>query len=98
MFFFLFFSFVRLSPSCGAAVPDGVVGPEADPLRDGAVLLLGLGQLLLGAERLVGLIFSIRIVNASCRAQQILQASWLSLSSLGCLVKVQLRVDLQNIV
>ena len=36
-------------------VPDGVVGAQTDPLRDGTVLLLGLGQLLLGAERLVGL-------------------------------------------
>ena len=41
--------------SFGRVVPNGVVGPEADPLRDGAVLLLGLGQLLLGAEGLVGL-------------------------------------------
>lgn len=37
------------------SVPDGVVGSETDPLRDGTVLLLGLGQLLLGAESLVGL-------------------------------------------
>jgi len=36
-------------------VSDGVVGAQTDPLRDGTVLLLGLGQLLLGAERLVGL-------------------------------------------
>jgi hypothetical protein len=39
----------------GSIVPDGVVGTQTDPLRDGTVLLLGLGQLLLGAERLVGL-------------------------------------------
>jgi len=39
----------------GRAVPDGVASPETDPLRNGAVLLLGLGQLLLGAEGLVGL-------------------------------------------
>ena len=39
----------------GSIVPDGVVGAQTDPLRDRAVLLLGLGQLLLGAERLVGL-------------------------------------------
>jgi hypothetical protein len=39
----------------GSFVPDGVVGAQTDPLRDGTVLLLGLGQLLLGAERLVGL-------------------------------------------
>jgi hypothetical protein len=38
-----------------AGIPDGVVGLQADPLGDGPVLLLGLGQLLLGAERLVGL-------------------------------------------
>ena len=37
------------------SIPDGVVGLQADPLGDGPVLLLGLGQLLLGAERLVGL-------------------------------------------
>lgn len=41
--------------SFGASIPDGVVGLQADPLGDGPVLLLGLGQLLLGAERLVGL-------------------------------------------
>lgn len=39
----------------GSIVPDSVVGTQTDPLRDGTVLLLGLGQLLLGAERLVGL-------------------------------------------
>lgn len=36
-------------------VPDGVVGPQADPLWDGSVLLLRLCKLLLGAERLVRL-------------------------------------------
>ena len=36
-------------------LPDGVAGPKANPLRDRAVLLLGLGQLLLRAERLVAL-------------------------------------------
>jgi len=35
-------------------VPDGVVGPEADPLGDGPVLLLCASKLLLGAERLLG--------------------------------------------
>lgn len=35
--------------------PDGVAGPEADPLGDGAVLLLRLRKLLLGAERLLAL-------------------------------------------
>lgn len=39
----------------GASIPDGVAGLQANPLGDGPVLLLGLGQLLLGAERLVGL-------------------------------------------
>jgi hypothetical protein len=39
----------------GSIVPDGVVGAQTNPLRDRTVLLLGLGQLLLGAERLVGL-------------------------------------------
>lgn len=36
-------------------LPDGVSGTETDPLRNGAVGLLGLGQLDLGAERLVAL-------------------------------------------
>lgn len=36
-------------------VPDGVTSSQANPLGNGAVLLLGLGQLLLGAERLVAL-------------------------------------------
>lgn len=40
---------------CGYIVPDGVVGSETNPLRDGAVLLLGLGQLDLGPETLVAL-------------------------------------------
>ena len=39
----------------GASIPDGVASLQANPLGDGPVLLLGLGQLLLGAERLVGL-------------------------------------------
>ena len=50
-----------LEPELGAApvpalrvVPDGVVGPHADPVGDGAVLALLLGQLLLDAEGLVG--------------------------------------------
>lgn len=36
-------------------LPDGVSGTETDPLGNGAVGLLGLGQLDLGAERLVAL-------------------------------------------
>lgn len=39
----------------GAIVPDGVVGPQANPLGDGTVLLLGLCKLLLGLESLVAL-------------------------------------------
>jgi len=34
-------------------VADSVTGPQADPLGDGTVLLLGFGKLLLGAERLL---------------------------------------------
>lgn len=34
---------------------DGVAGPQANPLRDGTVLALGFGKLLLGAETLVAL-------------------------------------------
>ena len=42
--------------SChGNIVPDGVASPKADPLRNWAVLLLRLCELLLGAEGLVGL-------------------------------------------
>lgn len=37
-------------------VPDGVVRSEADPLRNRAVLLLRLGELLLRAEGLVALL------------------------------------------
>lgn len=36
-------------------VPDGVAGPQTNPLRDGAVLLLRARKLLLGTERLLGL-------------------------------------------
>jgi hypothetical protein len=39
----------------GEVVPDGVTSPHSDPLRDGSVLLLGFGKLLLGAEGLVAL-------------------------------------------
>lgn len=39
----------------GKFVPDGVTSSQTDPLGNGAVLLLGLGQLDLGAERLVAL-------------------------------------------
>lgn len=39
----------------GEFVPDGVTSSQTDPLGNGAVLLLGLGQLDLGAERLVAL-------------------------------------------
>jgi hypothetical protein len=53
--------FPRLETELGAApvpalriVPDGVVGAHADPVGDGAVLALLLGQLLLDPEGLVG--------------------------------------------
>lgn len=36
-------------------VPDGVAGAQANPLGNGAVLLLRLGELLLRAESLVAL-------------------------------------------
>jgi hypothetical protein len=36
-------------------VPDSVVRSQANPLRDGAVLLLRLRKLLLGTERLLAL-------------------------------------------
>jgi len=38
-----------------SVVPDGVAGPETNPLRDRPVLLLRLGELLLRTERLVAL-------------------------------------------
>jgi hypothetical protein len=44
----------------GVCVPDGVVCPQADPLGNGAVLLLSLCKLLLGAERLLGLYKCVR--------------------------------------
>ncbi len=47
----------------GVGVPDGVVCPQADPLGDGAVLLLSLCKLLLGAERLLGLYKSLENVE-----------------------------------
>jgi hypothetical protein len=40
-----------------SVVPDGVTGPETNPLRNRTVLLLGFGKLLLGAEGLLGLFF-----------------------------------------
>jgi hypothetical protein len=46
---------VTLAVSIDHVVPDGVAGPQADPLGDGAVLLLRAGKLLLGAERLLAL-------------------------------------------
>jgi hypothetical protein len=46
---------VGLRESRSGGVPDGVAGSEADPLGDGAVLLLRFGKLLLGAEGLVAL-------------------------------------------
>ena len=39
----------------GRNLPDGVAGSQTNPLRDGAVLTLSFGKLLLGAESLVAL-------------------------------------------
>lgn len=39
----------------GLYLPDGVTGPETNPLRDGTVLLLSFGKLLLGTETLLAL-------------------------------------------
>ena len=39
----------------GNYLPDGVTGPEANPLGDRTVLLLSFGKLLLGTEGLVAL-------------------------------------------
>lgn len=36
-------------------LPDGVTGPQTNPLGDGTVLLLSFGKLLLGAETLLAL-------------------------------------------
>ena len=36
--------------------PNGIAGPKTNPLRDRSVLFLGLGQLLLGAERFLALL------------------------------------------
>lgn len=48
-------SSARALYSVGVIVPDGVASPQADPLRNWAVLLLRLRKLLLRAESLVGL-------------------------------------------
>jgi hypothetical protein len=40
----------------GVFVPNGVAGAEPNPLGNGTVLLLGLGQLLLDLEGLVALL------------------------------------------
>lgn len=39
-------------------LPDGVSGPQTNPLGNGAVLLLGFGKLLLGTERFMALFYS----------------------------------------
>ena len=51
---------IRLDAEAGLApmtslgvVSDGVTSPQADPLGNGPVLLLGLGKLLLGTESLL---------------------------------------------
>jgi hypothetical protein len=63
-------SSIRLHLSLGSIVPDGVVGAQTNPLRDRTVLLLRLGELLLGAERLLGLYFDV-----SCQNKGILRIS-----------------------
>lgn len=50
----------------GQSIPDGVASLQANPLGNGPVLLLGLGQLLLGAERLVGLLSSKKREMSAC--------------------------------
>ena len=45
--------------SSGVFVPDGVTSTQTNPLWNGSVLLLGLGELLLRAERLVALYTSV---------------------------------------
>lgn len=50
-----------------SVVPDGVTGPETNPLRNRTVLLLGFGKLLLGAEGLLGLFTTFRISTAPRR-------------------------------
>lgn len=49
-------SYSAMSKHFSVVVPDGVAGPQSNPLRDRAVLLLRLRELLLGAERLVRLL------------------------------------------
>lgn len=46
---------------------DGVTGPQANPLRDGTVLLLSFGKLLLGTETLLALFESINISDRRCQ-------------------------------
>jgi hypothetical protein len=48
----------------GRFVPNGVASAEPNPLGNGPVLLLGLGQLLLDTESLVALLVN-RILSAS---------------------------------
>ena len=46
---------ISLSEEFGRYLPDGVASTQTNPLRDGAVLTLSFGKLLLGAEGLVAL-------------------------------------------
>ena len=46
--------YIELKCVVEGELPNPVASPEAHPLRDGAVLLLLFGKLLLDAERLVG--------------------------------------------
>lgn len=67
------FSYETGSPKVrnSVSVPDRVTSSKTDPLWDGTVLLLRLGELLLRAERLVGL-FRRRDVSKSPRSSSIL--------------------------
>jgi hypothetical protein len=51
----VFWDVCFLDAGRGRNLPDGVAGAQTNPLRDGAVLTLSFGKLLLGAESLVAL-------------------------------------------
>lgn len=60
----------------GMLVPDGVTGPQADPLRDGSVLLLSSRELLLRPESLVALLeSSVSKLSSVCLSRRIGAAS-----------------------
>ncbi|KAL1838148.1 hypothetical protein VTJ49DRAFT_2999 [Mycothermus thermophilus] len=54
---------VALVVEGGDLVPNGVASAQPDPLGDGPVLLLGLGQLLLGLESLEALLGGEQVVS-----------------------------------